>query len=177
MKSKMLFRNKTLITILIILFSYQSNSQSVEYMVKASFIEKFARFTDWGTNMEGEFFVITILGESPFSGELEKMAKKIKIKNKTIKINYIDDYRDIKDCQVLFICSSEANKLPKIIKFIEHMNILTVSDTPGFCKKGIQTNFYIDKSDTIKFEINPTALNKAKLTIDMQLLSLGKIIN
>lgn len=176
MKSKILFKNSALIVLIFVMFSNYSNAQSVEYMVKASFIEKFARFTDWETNLSGEYFVITVLGESPFNGELEKMAKILKIKNKPIMINYIDDYRDIKDSQVLFICSSEANNLQTIIKHIEGKNILTISDTPGFGKKGVQTNLYLDKSERIKFEINLTALNKSKLTFDMQLLSLGEII-
>lgn len=165
------------IFIVLIMFAEYSKAQSIEYSVKALYIEKFARFTDWKTDLSGEYFVIDVLGESPFEGELEKLAQKIKIKNKPVKINYINDYKEIKECQLLFICASEKSKLPEIIKHIETLNILTIADTPGFCKKGIQVNFYIDNSETIKYEINPTALTKANIIVDIQLLNYGEIIN
>ena len=151
-------------------------AQSIEYSVKASFIEKFARFTDWNAMANDEYFVIDVLGESPFNGELEKIAKKVKIKNRTVRINYIDTYQEIKNCHVVFICGSEKNRITDIMKFIEHQNILTIADTPGFCKKGVHLNFYIDESETIKYEVNPLAFKKSNLTVEMQLLSFGKIV-
>jgi hypothetical protein len=152
------------------------NAQYNEYSIKASFIEKFARFTDWQSEPEGKYFVIDILGESPFKGELEKMAEKVNLKNKPIKINYIRNYKEAIDCKVLFICSSEKNRLTEIIGFTNPLNILTISDTPGFCKKGVHFNFYIDESQTIKYEVNHVKIKETKLLVDMQLLKFGKII-
>lgn len=154
-----------------------SLAQSIEYSVKALYVEKIARYTEWKIDITGDYFVIDILGKSPFNGELENMAKKVKIKNKTIKINYLTNYLDIKDCQLLFICASEKSKLSTIIKHIETLNILTVADTPGFCKKGVHVNFYIDDTETLKYEINPNALKRANITVDIQLINYGEIIN
>ncbi|MFN8361626.1 MAG: YfiR family protein [Candidatus Kapaibacterium sp.] len=162
-----------LVAVLLPLIVY---AQSIEYSVKASFIEKFARFTDWSALPSDDYFVIDVLGESPFNGELETIAKKIKIKNRTVKINYIDNYQDIKNCQLLFISASEKNRISAIMKFIEHQNILAIADTPGFCKKGVHLNFYIDESETVKYEVNPAALKRSNLTVEMQLLSYGKIV-
>jgi hypothetical protein len=164
---------------IIFIFVHSANilkAQSVEYAIKASFIEKFARFTDWQTISRGEYFTIDILGKSPFKGELEKIAQKVKIKNKPIKLNYISNYSQAANCQVLFICSSEKNNLNEILNFTSSLDILTISDTPGYCKKGVHINFYIDESGTVKYEINLAALKKNKLMVDMQLLSFGKII-
>jgi hypothetical protein len=60
--------------------AYLLNAQSVEYAIKASFIEKFARFTDWQTPIKSEYFTINILGKSPFKGEMEKIAQKLELK-------------------------------------------------------------------------------------------------
>jgi hypothetical protein len=152
------------------------NAQSIEYTIKASFIEKFARFTEWQPPTEGNYFVISVLGESPFKGELEKMAQNVKLKNKPIKINYIHNYNEADNCQVLFICASEKNKVSQIVNFIKSKNILTVSDSPGFCKKGVHFNFYIDDSQTIKYEVNYTTIKATNLMVDIQVLNFGKII-
>jgi hypothetical protein len=171
------FKKKLLILLLLMIFSNFLKSQSVEYSVKALYIEKFARFTDWENDFGGENFVITILGDSPFNGELEKLAKKTKIKNKPIKIIYIKNLEEIKDCNLLFICSSERNNISDIIKQMENISTLIVADIPDSCKKGVHLSFYIDDTGTIHYEVNPKSLKKAKLTVDMQLLSFGKIIN
>lgn len=166
-----------LLVFISILFSAFMKAQSVEYSVKAYYLEKIARLTNWKNDMNGEYFVIDVLGESPFNGELEKLSKKLKIKNKPVKINYITNYKDIKDCQMLFICASEKKKLPEIINQTSALNILIISDTAGFSKKGVHINFYIDETETIKYEINPVALKKSGITVELQLLNYGKIIN
>lgn len=167
-----------LISVIIFLaFSSFNEEQSLEYSVKAFYLEKISRLTNWKSDVKGEYFVINVIGKSPFNGELEKLAKKIKIKNKPIRINYISNYKEIKDCQLLFICASEKKILPEIINQISTLNILSVADTPGFSKKGVHINFYIDETETIKYEINPTALKKSGINVEMQLLNYGKIIN
>jgi len=154
-----------------------TDSQSVEYSVKASIIQKIARFTEWETGAIGEYFVIGILGTSPFDGEFERLAAKDRIKNKPVRIIYIKDYHDSRDCQVLFICRSEKDDVKEIVRYLRNSNTLLVSDTPGFSEIGVHFNFYIKENETIHFEVNPKALSGAKLRTDMLLLSLGKIVN
>ena len=57
------------VAVALLSISLFAKSQSVEYLVKASFIEKFARFTEWAPNSIGDSFVIGVLGDSPFSTE------------------------------------------------------------------------------------------------------------
>jgi len=166
-----------LITFMLAVCVSPSAAQSVEYKIKASFIEKFARFTDWGSSVNGEYFEIAVLGQSPFSGELELLAKKVKVKNRPIRITYIDRPQEIRLCQLLFICSSEKNRIPEILDQIGQRNILTIADTPGFCRKGVHINFFIDDSKTMKYEVNPKALHRSNLIVEMQLLNYGEIIN
>ena len=151
-------------------------TQSVEYSVKASFIEKFARFTEWKPNSIGETFVIGVLGKNPFSGELEKLTKRSKIKDKSIKVVYIKDYQDIQNCNVVFICSSEKDYILKIIESVGNSNIMLVGDSPGFAEKGVHFNFYVNHQDNLRYEVNLKALIKAGLKPDLQLISMGRIV-
>jgi len=168
---------KLLLVVLFSLLALTAKSQSLEYTVKALYIEKFARFTDWKNSIKGEYFVIAILGESPFKGELEKLAKKsIKIKNKPIKIIYVKNIKEAENSQLVFICASEKKNLTEIINHIQKFDILAISDSPGFCKKGVHFNLYLDESE-VRYEVNPSALKKSNLEVEMQLLNLGKIIN
>lgn len=156
---------------------FRTEAQSVEYFIKASLMGKIAQYTEWNSDNNSEFFEIAILGKSPFNGELEKLASSTMIKNKPVKISYIRDYIDARACQILFICKSEEKNLGKIVLYFEDKNTMLVSDTPEFSEKGIHFNFYLDPDKTIHFEIDLNALKKSGLKPDLQLLTIGKIIN
>jgi len=160
-----------------LLAPFLANAQSVEYFVKASLIGKIAQYTEWNSNNNFDNFEIAILGKSPFNGELEKLASGTKINKKAIKINYIANYSQAEACQILFICRSERKKLNEIIDFLENKNILLVADTPEFSGTGIHFNFYTELDKTIHFEIDLNALKRSGLKPDLQLLTIGKIIN
>jgi hypothetical protein len=165
-----------LITI-VIAFNFICCSQSVEYHIKASLIEKFIEYTEWEPNSINGDFVICILGESPFNGELEEIASNSKFKGKPVKIIYSRNIDEIKNVQLLFICSSEKKKCSDIVKKMENQNVLIVGDTPGFAQLGVHFNFYPKPNNTIHFEVNPAALKKARLKADLQLINIGKVIN
>jgi len=156
---------------------FMAKAQSVEYFVKASLLTKIAQYTEWDSKNNTEFFEIAILGKSPFKGELEKLASTTRIKNKHIKVKYIQDSNQAKSCQMLFICQSERKNLDEILHAFSTKNVMLISDTPEFSGKGIHFNFYTDKDKTIHFEIDLNALKKSGLKPDLQLLTIGKIIN
>lgn len=156
---------------------FRTEAQSVEYFVKASLLAKIAQYTEWNSINNSEVFVIAVLGKSPFNGELEKLASSVRIKNKPIKISYISNHTQAKECQILYICKSEIKNLDEIIRYFEVKNTMLVSDTPEFSEKGIHFNFYTEKDKTIHFEIDLNALKKSGLKPDLQLLTIGKIIN
>jgi YfiR/HmsC-like len=155
----------------------QPKAQSIEYSIKASLMFKFARFTNSKQDSSNGDFLIMVLGESPFKGELERLAAKVKIRNKLVRVKYTRNIKEVKFCQLLFISRSEKDHLQEILKQISSTNILTVSNSPNFGIGGVHINFFSDESNTIKYEINPLALKKSNLTMEMQLLAYAKIIS
>ena len=155
-------------------------AQSREYMFKAGFLEKFARFTDWpnNTNMDDKTtpFKICIIGENPFKNILAKMYKKQKIKNKRVEIFYISKIEDIKECHLLFITKEQEKNLLNILLTIKEKPILTVGDTNGYANKGVHINLYITNKGTIHFEINEKKVKESGLRINLMLLEVAKII-
>lgn len=153
-----------------------TKSQSVEYHVKASLIFKICQYIEWSKVQNSEEFQIAVLGKSPFKGELENLASRFKLKNKPVKIRYIKDYKEAEGVQVLFICRSEKKNIRKIIPAFQSKNILLISDSPYFSGVGVHFNFFTESDETIHFEIDLEALKNYGLKADMQLVSIGKII-
>lgn len=159
--------------------SVSAAAQPSEYLLKAAFLEKFARFTDWPKHHfdnTNEPFVISVIGKNPFQDSLEKLYAKGRIKNRAVKIRYIKKEDQIPGSHILFICKSEKKKLTRLIKFTKDYPILIISDTKGFAQEGSHINLYIRANGTLHFEINPEASRNAGLKIQVILLEIAKII-
>jgi len=176
---KLKFNSKILFPACLILLLIPTvlKSQSIESYVKASLLFKIAQYTEWNTANDPKIFQIAVLGKTPFTGELEKIAAKTRIKNKPVVINYINDYKKAEGAEIIFICSSEKKAFPEIIRAYQEKNTLLISDSPNFSGNGVHFNFIVESDETIHFEIDLQALKKAGLKPDLQLLSIGKIIN
>lgn len=171
----MLIKRTTILVLLLITsFNLTVKGQSMEYTLKAAFIERFTRFVEWPESAKisdtSKVFVIGVIGENPFGSDLNNFFSNQKIKNKTVKIKYISNIEDILGCHFLFISESEKNSLSEILSFTEDKPILTVGDTPGFAKEGVGINLITEK-DKIKFEINIKSVSDKGIKPSSQLIT------
>jgi hypothetical protein len=158
---------------------HQSFAQTAEYEMKAVAFEKISRFIEWPPdafdNSNNEF-IITVLGNNPFGKILEEIYANHQIKNKSVRINYISNIRDLHDCHLLFISRSETNDIMKIVERVKSKPILTISDEEGDAKAGCFIDFYEDEG-RLHFDINPKAMKAAQFSFDYKLLQVARIIN
>jgi len=155
-------------------------AQQSEYTIKAVFLEHFTRFIEWPESSEiadaSSPFYVAVIGENPFGTILDQIYAEQKIKNKIVEILYVSSPDEITDCHILFISSSNKERLPEILLLTRNKPILTVSDTDGFAENGVLINFYLAGSK-IKFEINEKAVHESGLVMSYRLLSLARIVN
>lgn len=147
----------------------------MEYKIKAAFIFNFLKSIEWraGVHTEGKL-AICIIGANPFGGVMENLSGKTIAANELV-VRHFDSYRDVntKECHVIFISPSEKGNLDDILKTLAGPNVLTISDTDGFGKRGVMINFYMSKNK-VRFEINLKAAKRAGVKISSKLLRLGK---
>lgn len=176
-----LFMCAAMMLVILLIFPTFSRSQPMEYLLKAGFLEKFARFTDWpeagGLDNADEPFVISVIGESPFKGSLEKLYHTEKIKQRPVRIRYISHPEEINDSRLLFIAESEKKNLNSILAAVRGKPILVVSDTNTFGRKGCHINIYLTPKGTLHFEINLKKVKESGLHMQLVLLEIAKIID
>lgn len=167
---------------------------SREYQIKAAFLYNFIKFVDWPDETSGSNkpIIIGIIGKDPFGGAFEPMKDKPAKERKVIvkrfkgldeleKSSQMDksgkhpQIEDIKECNLLFICSSEKEKLKETMDLLKDRSVLTVADMHGFLEAGGIVNFVIEENK-VGFEINVAAAKQAKLEIRSNLLRLAKRI-
>ena len=151
---------------------------SREYLLKAAFLYNFAKFTTW----PAEAFPspqaplrVCILGEDSFGAAMESIEGK-SIKERPVAVIRIAQVSDAERCHILFISTSEEERLRAILDDLHERPILTISDMPNFARAGGTINLKTVE-DQIRFDINVDAANAADLRLSSKLLRLGNIVS
>ena len=166
-----------------VVLSRQAGGQAspyTAYQLKALYLHNFAKYTEWPKEALGDEnapFVLGILGKDPFGKAIEIIEGK-SIKGRKLKVKHFTNVQEVKDCHLLFICSSETDRLPQILKALEKSSILTIAEVEGFLQHSGMINLVAEQksagSQSVAFEINRAAAEKANLKLDTQLLKLAK---
>lgn len=144
--------------------------------LKSAWLEHFTKFIEWPNISDStSHFIITVIGQDNFDGYLDRIYAQRKIKNRPVKINYINTPEEIEDCHILFISSNMKKQLSAIIDEVSTRPILTVSDESGFAEQGVMINFY-KENNRLSFEINISNTQSSELDMSFRLLELAKIV-
>lgn len=171
------------------------SASSREYQVKAAFLYNFIQFVDWPEEKlsdSDESIIICIIGKDPFKDAFEPIKNK-KVKDRSVVIKRIKSFEELKNsaegnrggsdrtteeltkCHLLFICSSEKKNLKEIIDTVNTHGVLTVGEMDGFLEAGGIINWFVEDKK-VRFEINVSAAERARLEIRSKLLRLAKRI-
>lgn len=149
-----------------------------EYQVEAAYLYNFGHFVEWsakGTNGQTSAFTICVLGEDPFGQALDATLAGETIGNQRLAARRISSPQMSGDCQILFISSSEGDRLNRIIEALDKSAVLTVSDIPEFSQRGGMIQFVLVEKK-IRFEVNLSATQRAGLTLSSELLKVATVV-
>jgi hypothetical protein len=149
----------------------QSASQR-EYEIKAAYLYNFIKYVDWPSY--GETISIGVLGNDPFGAALAPLNGKI-VKGRRLVTKHLDSMRDAQQCQIIFVSSSEKQRLQEIFESLRSARVLTVGETQGFADGGGIINF-IEENNKVRFEINAEAARRTGLNISSELLKLARLV-
>jgi hypothetical protein len=155
------------------------SSSSSEYLIKAGFTYNFAKLAEWPVSafpQPNSPIVIGILGVDPFGGTLDQVLQGKKVNGRDFEVRHLKWGADLKECNILFISSSERVHLDELFHLIKGLPILTIGETPGFAQRGGIINFVIE-DDKVHFEINVEAAKQSDITISSRLLALARIVS
>jgi len=167
-----------LMTLLHISVLHAQQPKVSEYHVKAVYLYNFGRFVQWPANAtaaKGDSFSICVLGQDPFGPSLDSTLAGETLDGKPLAVKRISTTRDAGECRILFISSTEENRLKEILVALDESSILTVSDMPSFSRRGGMIQFVLE-GDKVRFEINLTRAETAKLTLSSELLKVATTV-
>jgi len=151
-------------------------AQSDESQVKALFVMNFAKLTEWPADSHPDVhtFTIAIVGKMP-PATFINVLKGQTVHGESVTVRHVDNVRQAKDSQLLYISDSERQHMSEIIKESGQYALLTVSDMAGFCEAGGMIGM-VPVQKRLSFEVNLAAVRKARLSVSSQLLKLARVI-
>lgn len=163
----------------------QNTSGSTEYLIKAGFIYNFANLVQWPSSSFAQPdspIVIVILGEDHFGTTLDRALDGKKVNARSFVIKRARSVSELqrtlgpqKDCQILYVSSSEMPHLNEAIQMLKGVPVLTIGETPGFARNGGIINLILE-DNKVRFEVNVAAAKEADLNISSRLLALARIV-
>ena len=145
-----------------------------EYEIKAAFLYNFALFIEWPEVAFGAStspLLLCVLGDDPFGPALDTVEGRV-AKGRTIEVRRFDDLGDLDECHILFISSSERERLADVVEFLGSSSVLTVGEMEDFAERGGIINLTVARNK-VRFEVNLEAGDRAGLQLSSQLLSLA----
>ena len=153
--------------------------QQPEYLIKARYLLALADYVTWPAGVEvgenGRALVLGILGTTLFDAQRNEALLSRQVKGKTLVIKYLRSYRDCEGCDILFIGEAESSHLQEILRMVRTKPILTLADSPEFCRRGVMINLYQEQS-RVRFEINLASVRASGLEVGSRVLNLAKMI-
>ena len=157
------------------LWIIEVNSFSQNEKFKALFIYNFTKYIEWPA-INGNDFKITILGNDNLVNELNSIASKKKVGQRSINVIAAKSSSEVTDCQIIFISQNNMAELPILAGKAKNNNILIITEKPNSCVQGASLNF-VSKNGNLNFEISKTNIENAGMKVSSSLLGMGIVVN
>jgi nitrogen regulatory protein PII len=152
-----------------------SNLAAQNYQTYTLYMHGFAKFVLWPEDDKKTDFEIVVIGESPLTAELQKMAEKKKVGDRSIKVSKINSIAEFRKGHMLFVPSTLSSQLGEVLSKVGGKSTMVITEQAGLGAKGSDVNFVI-KGGKLAFELNQSALAKHKLKASTELTRLAILI-
>lgn len=141
-----------------------------EYQTKAKLIRNLLNYVSW-PQAKDRPLVLGVLGVSPFEDYLNDIPKG---RGTPVRLTFFRSLKGLEGCDAVFICDSEANRLPEILRAVQGRPVLTLADSPGLAQRGVMINLVVVE-EHINLEVNLRTARQAGLTVSSAVLIRSKV--
>lgn len=149
-----------------------ADTAEVETRIKAAFIYNFARFIEWPAGSNSGPVRIGVIGHGDLSAPLEEVVRGKSVGGRAIRVTPVENISEAESCAILLIERSESMHSKEIAQGLAGKPVLTVSDDESGSKEGIMIAFQL-VDESVRFQINQEAAERAGLKISSQLLKVA----
>lgn len=147
---------------------------SLEYVVKANYLYKFAPFVEWPQSAfagPDSPFAICVVGDDPFGASLDDAVKGQRIAGHPVIIRRTPVATPELPCHMMFVSRSSKPPAAEVFRTVAGRPILTVCDQEGDVPCGMIG--FTFQAGRVRFAIDAAAAQASGLLISSRLLGLA----
>lgn len=145
---------------------------ATEAELKAAYLFNFALFVQWPDRGQPTFTICQYGADTLGPGAIALARRKLH--GKAIAVRVVAD-NQFAGCDLLFIASSENQRIGTLTSNLRGMSVLTISDVPGAVRDGATIGLSV-ANQKIVFDINIAVARASNLVISAKLLNLAQSV-
>lgn len=149
-----------------------------ETEVKAAFLYHFTGYVEYPPDAfanPNAPFVIGVLGKDSILDALQNAVRGKNVRGRPVVVKQVSIGQELRDCHILFVPEAQAANLLRVQGILGDAPVLLVGESKDFAARGGMIGFFVEQN-RVRFEINPEATRRARLTVSSKLLSLARIV-
>lgn len=145
--------------------------------LKAAFLFNFAKFTEWPADAlaAGTTLSMCVVGDFPVADALEMTIKGRSVEGHPLTVQLMKPDGPLRSCHLLFVGASESKRSAEMLQLVRGASVLSVGDAPWFAEQGGVAQLILE-NDRMRFAVNVSAAQSARLQLSSKLLSLATIV-
>lgn len=150
----------------------QAQDRSIEYAVKAAYLQKFAPFVAWPPSAfpsPSSPFAVCVLGRDRFGVNLDHAVSGQEVLGHPMVVRRLDQVDRNSGCHILYLGASRNQSAADALRVVRGAPTLTVADGAPV---GAVIQFVL-KGSRVRFDIDIGAAAANRLTISSKLLNLA----
>jgi hypothetical protein len=143
----------------------------------SAFLYNFAKFTEWPSDAlaPGQRLALCVIGDNAVAGALEQTIKGHTIESHELSVELLKPDASARACHLLYVSGLDEKRSVQLIDNLKATPVLTASDADRFAELGGVAQLTLENG-RMRFTINVTAAQRARLQLSSKLLSLARII-
>jgi hypothetical protein len=154
----------------LLLLCGKSFGQTTNYHVFALYVVNIAKYSSW-PNMNGELRV-AVYGKTKVLEELMKQNGKV-VNGSTLKVFQIEGPESLADAHIVYVADGKSNNVEELVTATIGKPVMIITEREGLHKKGAGFSFLITESNSLRFDMNHSELEKRAVKVSKSITTLA----
>lgn len=143
---------------------------STEQQLKAAYLVNFLKYVEWPDNPAKA--TICLFGRDVMGAALAGYEGRT-VAGREVVVRRVSSPDQLGECQILYVPDTEEARFAAVLRWVEGLPILTVSDAEFFARQGGGVAL-VREETRLRFDVNIDALNRAHLKPASQMMRLAR---
>jgi hypothetical protein len=165
---------------LIVIAHFQSTPEAAQAVaepaLKAAFLLNFTKFTDWPEDeLAPAAPIVLCIADVEVAAALDGLVVGRSVNQHALALRRMKVEEPARGCAVLYASKLDERRTSQLVAGLGTASVLTVGDAQDFATHGGMIGLFVDDG-RMRFAINRGAVQRTRLKLSAQLLTLAKIV-